>query len=127
MSSTRDGQPRILVMDANESNADLLSDFLAEEGYEPVAVTDIESADEATEDASQFAFATIDIDRFDNPVWSYCEELHEAGVPFIVLGGVQNPTLRRESREHGADAFVDKPVPKREFLNLIESAVNSSP
>lgn len=124
MPPTHDDQPRILVMDANERNADLLSDFLTEEGYEPTAVTDLDAADDIVADASRFAFAIIDIDRFEDPVWPYCEQLHENSVPFIILSGLQASSLQRESQEYGARSFVNKPVPKQELRGLIHTAID---
>ncbi|MFB6198918.1 MAG: two-component system response regulator [Halobacteriaceae archaeon] len=126
MAPTSDDQPQILVMDANERNASVLSDFLAEEGYEPEVVTDSEMAEEVVADASQFACALIDIDRFESPVWSYCDQLEDHDVPFVVLSGLQNPTLRQESEEHGAVEFVDKPLPKQQFRDLIETALQDN-
>lgn len=124
MPPTHDDRPRILVMDANERNADLLSDFLEQEGYEPAVVTDLDAASEIVTEASRFAFAIVDIDRFDSPVWPYCERLHRNGVPFIVLSGLQAPSLRRESRESGARSFINKPVPKRELRELVHTAID---
>lgn len=121
---SQNDQPAILVMDGNERNADLLSDFLTTEGYASVVATDLSTADKVITDASRFAFAIVDIDRFDQPIWSYCERLDNHDVPFIVLCGIRNRALQRESTEHGASAFVDKPIPKRELRNLIQSAID---
>ena len=125
MTQSHDPRPKVLVMDANERNVGLLKEFLATEGYEPVAVTDPELGGEALTRVGTFSFAIIDIDRFDSPVWSYCEELDEHDVPFIVLSGVQNRSLQRESHQHGASEFIDKPIPKRELRTLIRSTINS--
>lgn len=124
MPPTHDDQPRILVMDANERNADLLSDFLKREGYQPDVVTTLDTADDIVTEASRFAFAIIDIDRFEDPVWPYCEQLHEKRVPFIILSGLQPSSLRRESQEYGARSFINKPVPKQELRGLIQTAIN---
>ena len=124
MTPPHNDQPEILVLDGNERNADLLSDFLVTEGYEEVVVTDLCAAGEVITDASRFTFAIVDIDRFEQPVWPYCERLNNHNVPFIVLSGLRNRTLRQESHHHGANAFVDKPIPKRELRNLIQSAVD---
>jgi CheY-like chemotaxis protein len=124
MISATDDQPRILVMDANERNADLLSDFLAEEGDESVVVTDYETAEEVIADASEFGVALIDVDRFDSPVWPYCDHLHTNDVPFVVLSALQPPTLRQESRDHGAPAFVGKPISKPELRRLLDTALS---
>ena len=119
-------QPEILVMDGNERNADLLSDFLVTGGYEVVIITDLSKADEVIADASRFTFAIVDIDRFERPVWSYCERLDNHDVPFIVLSGLRNRALRQESHSHGANAFVDKPIPKRELREFIEETLEET-
>lgn len=113
-------------MDANERNATVLQEFLAEEGYEPLAVTSLETADKVVADQPQFEFAIVDLDRFDSPVWPYCQRLSDEDVPFVVLSGLQNPSLREESNEHGAKAFVDKPLPKQKFRELIETAIEAT-
>lgn len=122
MPPKHEGSPRILVMDGNERNAALLSDFLESEGLEPVVVTDLERADAVFERESDFAVALVDIDRFETTVWPYCDRLRELGIPFIVLSGIQTPSVRRESREFGARSFVDKPIPKQDLRELIRSA-----
>lgn len=117
---SHDEQSEILVLDGNERNAELLSDFLTIEGYGVVVITEFDKADRVIADASRFAFAIVDIDRFERPVWPYCERLDNHDVPFIVLSGLQNRALRRESAKHGANAFVDKPILKRELRELIK-------
>lgn len=123
MTLTREHKPQILVMDANERNAGLLRDFLSGEGYAPVVVTDLEQADEAITRLGTYSFAIIDVDRFDRTVWPICEELNDHDVPFIVLSGVQNRSLQRESHQHGASEFVDKPISKRGLRTLIRSTI----
>lgn len=107
--------PQILVLDGNERNAELLGRFLEDEGYEPAVVADLEDVEEVLTPVSQFAFAIIDIDRFDGPVWPYCERLQEHGVPFIILSGLGASSLRRESREHGARSLAN-PSRNRNFV-----------
>ncbi len=125
MTTNDDGALQVLVMDANLRNAEVLGDFLTAEGYTPVLVTDLDRAEDALANADEYVFAIVDIDRFDTPVWSHCERLREHSVPFIVLSGIRDRSLRRESHERGADAFVDKPIPKRELRALLQSAVRS--
>ena len=124
MAPTDDEPPCVLVMDANERNAALLADFLETEGYEPQVRTTLDVADEVVTDPSRFAFAIIDIDRFASPVCPYCDQLHEQDVPFIVLSGFRTPSLRRESREHGAHSFVEKPISKQELHEFITLATD---
>ena len=124
-SLSKDGQPRILVIDGNERTAELLRRFLVEEECNPTVVTTLDAANELLDESMQFACAVVDIDRFDRPVWEYCQQLHDHEVPFIVLSEVRNRSLRRESREHGARSFVEKPVPQQEFRVLIENALST--
>lgn len=125
MAPTHDGGPQILVMDANERNAELLGSFLEAERYRPVVLTDLEMAEDALANVERYAFAIVDVDRFGGPVWSHCELFVEGDVPFVVLSGLRNRSLRRKSRVRGANAFVDKPIPKRHLRNLIESALET--
>lgn len=123
MTSENDGAPRILVMDGNERNADLLAEFLTERGYTPAVATDLDGAEDRLSDAESYAFAIVDIDRFDSPVWPYCDRLEDHDVPFVVLSGISDRSLRRKCRDRGADAFVEKPIPKRTLRELIRSAL----
>lgn len=124
MPRTHDDQIRILVMDANERNARLLSDYLASEGYRPVVATDLETADEELANAERFEFAIVDIDWFEQPVWPYCERLDTCDVPFVVFSGVQTRPIQQKSREKGARAFVHKPIEKRELRDLIRTTID---
>lgn len=126
MTQIRDDKPKILVVDANERNTSLLSNFLATEGYEPMVVTDFGQTDEAITRIETVSFAIIDVDRFDRLVWSFCGKLNEHDVPFIVLSGRQNRSLQRESYEHGATKFIQKPIAKRELRTLVRSILNPS-
>lgn len=125
MTTDHEGRPQILIMDANERNAQVLQEFLRREGYDPIIVTDIDTVGKDIDSAADISFALIDIDRFERPIWPYCDRLDRHDVPFIVLSGLEAPTLQRESREHGARAFVDKPIPKRELLSLLRTSVES--
>lgn len=125
MPPTDDDTPRILVLDGNERNAALLGKFLEKEGYEPAVITNLDTAGEVREDVSQFSFASVDLDWFDSPIWSYCERLHEQRVPFIVLSGLRTPALVEQSYQYGTDSFVVKPIAKREFRELIRTVIES--
>jgi len=114
----------MLVMVANERNVDLLSDVLAEKGYDSVVVTDYETAEEVIADASAFGVALIDVDRFDSPVWPYCDHLHMNDVPFVALSALQPPTLRQERRDHGAPAVGEKPISNPELRRLLDTALS---
>lgn len=124
MTTADDARPRILLIDGNERNVSLLSDFLKQEGYEPIGITEIEDAEKRTSGPVQAVFAIIDIDRFEQSMWRYCERLHDEGVPFVVLSGIESATLQQESQERGAQAFVDKPTSKQQLRNLIEKTVS---
>lgn len=122
MMARNDVRGTILVMDANERNANLLAEFLGEECYDPGVLSELDDADGRLVDHSPIDLAIVDIDRFGSAVWDVCDHLRDRNIPFIVLSGVENERLKRQSRENGARSFVVKPVRKRELLNLIATS-----
>lgn len=122
MASPNDDSVRVLVIAGNARNATLLKDFLDEEGFETDTATELETAHEILDENPQPEIALVDIDRFDTPVWSYCDRLYEASIPFLVLSKLRNRGLRRESRTHGAESFLQKPLPKQELRAVIRTA-----
>ena len=122
--SRNEDRPDILVLDGNSHNAALLRRFLAKQGYDPTVMTELNTLDDQLLEAVQFDCAVIDIDRFDRPVWNCCGQLHDLGIPFIVLSGIRDRSLRRKSREHGAQTYVIKPIPQRELRSLISNILD---
>lgn len=119
-----DDRPSVFVLDGHERRAALLHRILAGAGYEPIMATDLAIVDDRLEEGPQFSFAVIDIDRFDRPVCTRCERLHDDEVPFIVLSSIQNPGLWRKTREYGVVTYVSKPISQSEFRSLIENCLS---
>lgn len=124
MHPNEDGPPQILIVDANERNATLLSSFLEAEGYAPTVATTLDNATEISL-TNPTELAIIDIDRFDNRVWSVCTQLQETGVPFLILSKFRTASLQRESQAHGAIAFLDKPLVMYDFRERINAVLNA--
>lgn len=120
--SSDEGDPRILVMDGNERNVNLLQEFLAGEGFDPVVATDVPTGAEYVGEGG-LAFAIVDLDRFSGGIWGHCERLAEAGVPYLLLSGTESNTLRQKSRSVGAVRFLQKPVPKRALRDIIDTSI----
>lgn len=124
MDSRDEDGPRVLVMDGNERNVNLMRDFLAGEGFYPVAATNVPTGAEIVGNGRDLAFAIVDLDRLGSEVWDQCEQLDDNGVPYLVLSGAESSTIRRKSRSAGAVRFFQKPIPKRLLLNIIDTTIS---
>ncbi len=116
---------RILALEKNRRNLELLAGFLEKEGYETIAVSELEELDRALQHDSPVNLALIDVAGFDRTVWKRCEALRAANIPFLVISPRQSAALRQMSLEHGAEGVLVKPLAVRELLGLIRQLVGS--
>jgi CheY-like chemotaxis protein len=114
-------KPRILTMDRNRRNLELLSQFLGKEGYETVAVSTMEEFESVINEPDGLAVALIDISGFDRSIWAACEKLADKGLQLLVISPQQMSGIRQESMSHGAQGVLFKPLVVKELLSVIQS------
>ncbi len=77
---------QILVLDRNRRNLELLTQFLAQQGYQTLPAICLEEVASTLTQFSKINLALVDISGFDSSIWSMCQQLHEQEIPFLVRG-----------------------------------------
>ena len=120
-------QPRVLTVDRNQRNLELLSQFLQKEGYEAVPISTLKEFDQILMRADSFGIALVDISGFDRSIWERCEKLSTHNVPLLIISPQQVKSIQQESLAHGAQGVIFKPLVVKEFTNLIRAMIRDEP
>ncbi|MCX7681392.1 MAG: response regulator [Anaerolineae bacterium] len=115
--------PLILTVASNRHNLELLDGVLTRAGFRTRGVDTLTVLDAALERANEFALALVDLTGFDASIWERCEQLRQAGVPFLVISPRQSPDLERESLRRGARGVLVKPLVVRELIHLVRALI----
>ncbi|HEU5381540.1 MAG TPA: response regulator [Ktedonobacteraceae bacterium] len=110
----------VLLVNRNQRNLDLLSDFLSKAGYIICAAGTLEAFDHALAEDS-IVVALVDITGFDSGVWERCEQLRRKKKPFLVVSTRQSAAIQQASISHGARGVMIKPLVVKELINLVQS------
>ena len=117
---------RLLIVDDNEMNRDMLARRLARKGYE------ISIAENALHLEDRLSQENIDLVLLDieMPVINGLDALVQIRstytpmqLPVIMVTGRGDEASRERALELGAFAFLDKPVDNRELLSTIDRAL----
>ncbi|HVC33923.1 MAG TPA: response regulator [Chloroflexota bacterium] len=110
---------RVLVVDDDPSIREMLSDFLAMEGYEVETAADGSEGLRAVEESSP-SVIVLDMRMPVLDGWGFARELRERGIklPILVVTAAQSP--RRWAEEIGADGYLAKPFDLIDLLTAIE-------
>ena len=122
-------QPRILVVDDNQTGRDVVATYLRRRGYRvDVAANGYEAIAQATRLVPSLILMDIQMPDMDgieamkrlraNPTL--------AQVPIIALTALAMQGDRERCLEAGADLYVSKPVPLRQIVELIETQLATS-
>jgi DNA-binding response OmpR family regulator len=117
---------RILTVDRNQRNLELLEQFLQKQGYETVPVSTLENFEQILAQADSFGIALVDISGFDRSIWSYCEQLSTHEVPLLILSPPQLKSIRQESLAHGAQDVLFKPLIPNDFVSLVRTMIRDN-
>ena len=119
----------ILIVDDDEAMVEGLSCRLIKQGY---SIQQAETGAEGIETARRErpALIVLDVRLPDTDGLAVCEKLADdpatAGIPVIILSGMERPDIIRRSRAAGCQYFVRKPYDPNALLLLIESAIDES-
>lgn len=113
--------PRLLAVDHNRRNLELLTQFLSREGYQIVGVASLEEFDRVLKQAKGIALALVDLAGFDQHIWERCDRLRKAKIPFLLISPKQLAAVQQAGVAHGARGVLTKPLVARELLKLIRS------
>ncbi len=112
---------KILAVNSNEKNIEVLSEVLGKEGYIVDGLTSIENPDLNSLTASNYSLALVDITGFDKRIWNFCEQLREKDISFVVISPKKTISIQQQSIDSGAKYVMTKPLVIKELLLLIQS------
>jgi DNA-binding response OmpR family regulator len=113
----------VLAVERNRRNLELLGQFLQRAGYAASLAASLEEFDAALADPAPISLALIDIVGFDASVWERCRQLHEKGVPLLVISPPRPAATPEEALSHGARGVLTKPLVMKELLALMRGLI----
>ncbi len=122
---------KILIADDEELIRRLVSDFLVQEGYEPVLANDGDEALRLFEENPDIALMILDIMMPNVDGWEVCRRVRESsGIPIIMLTARSTEYDQLTAFDAGADDYVTKPcspsVLMKRVAALLRRGDNSS-
>jgi DNA-binding response OmpR family regulator len=115
---TRGG--RILVVNRNLHNLDLLDQVLSQVGYVILEAADLSAFDQALAHPERLTLALVDITGFDAEIWARCERLRENGIPLLLIFPRPSAAVEQAGERHGARSILVKPLVVRDLVTLID-------
>lgn len=115
--------PRILVVDDNEDNANIIRDYLEARGY-PISVA--YDGDEAMTlfQSAKPSVVLLDVMMPGRDGWQVCREMKESetgrSVRVVMVTALQDWNDKRQAIETGADDFVEKPFELAKLAAVVE-------
>src|SRR6202790_116675 len=105
------GPQRLLIVDGEQALAKLMERTLRSRGYESDVAFNAAEA-RSLFDASDYALALLDVRLPDESGYGLLEELRakRPDTAVVMISGVDDPELGRAALEHGAYAYMVKPV-----------------
>ncbi len=115
---------KILIVEDNQENIDLLHFFLKPQGYEIITVTDGEKALQAvSENLPDIILLDIMLPKLDG--FQVCERLKKDEqtkyIPIIMITALKDMKDKLKALEMGADDFITKPFENVELLARVKS------
>lgn len=115
------GEPCIFVLSKAPRNAELLVEFIEQQGYAGHGAVSLDELDQALDRGSGIDLALLDLSGLDSSLWDRCERLHRLGIPFLIISPRHSAAVARESAARGARATLTKPLVMREIATLIRA------
>jgi CheY-like chemotaxis protein len=122
--------PRVLVVDDNEDNANIIRDYLEARGY-PITVA--YNGDEAMTqfEASKPSLVLLDVMMPGMDGWQVCRQIKASpsgrDVRVIMVTALQDWMDKRQAIETGADDYVEKPFELSKLAAVVERNVGQLP
>jgi len=111
----------LLLVSRLPRNLQLLAEFLAKEGYATLTASTYEEFDQALVQPQAITGGLIDIAGFDGQIWTRCEHLRAAKIPFLIFSPKQSAAIQQASFAHGAKGVMVKPLVVKELIGVIQS------
>ena len=119
-------QDGVLLVIKSPGNRKVLQEFLAGLQLRGFAVTDTESLIQCIHSGANIRLALIDVSGFTADVWTLCEQVRSAGIPFIVLSPAQAMNVSHEALAYGALSIIQKPIAKKALVQLLGNLTAAS-
>jgi DNA-binding response OmpR family regulator len=122
-------RPKILIVDDDDSLADVLSHRLEQQGFETITAETGQSG-LAKARCDRPALIVLDLQLPDIDGFAICEQLADSretcAIPVIILSGMERPDILRRCRAAGGHFFVHKPYDPNVLLILIRQAIQET-
>jgi CheY-like chemotaxis protein len=122
-----EGPARILVVDDDGATRNIARSLLEKEGFAVAEAADGSEALVYLARGESFDLMVLDLDM---PILGGREVLRAvrgavstAGLPVVVLTGIQDPGAEVELMEQGADDYIRKPIDPPRFLTRVRAAL----
>lgn len=115
------GSHTLLLVSHLPRNLQLLVDFLEKEGYLTITVKSYEEFDQVLEQQKAIDGSLIDIAGFDGQIWTRCENLRRARIPFLIFSPRQSTAIQQAGLSHGARGVMAKPLVVKELITVIQT------
>lgn len=123
-----DGQMRVLVLEDDLLQLELLRDHLQSVGLVTVGATTVAEARQQLNDA-KFNLAIFDVQLPDGSGLELCNSIADdsrfCSMPTIVLSSMNQSNMVRQTRAAGASFFIGKPYDPNVLLTVIERALGT--
>ena len=119
--------PRVLVVDRNPLNLDLLRRFLEQAGYGVLAAADYDSLDAAIGGEERPSVALLDLAGLDEGVWTRCDRLRALGIPFLIVSAWKDARAELQGLSRGACGVLFKPIGTADLLSAIAGLAAARP
>ena len=114
--------PRTLLLVSRlPRNLQLLADYLGKGGYATLMASSYQEIDHLLAQSQAIAGSLIDIAGFDAEIWTRCERLRAAKIPFLIFLPKQSAAIHQASLSHGANGVMVKPLVVKELMGVIQS------
>jgi DNA-binding response OmpR family regulator len=122
-------RPNILIVDDDETMADVLSIRLRHQGFEAISAT-AGATGLSLARSEHPSVVLLDLVLPDGDGLDYCCELTGSpetwSIPVIVISGLDRPSLLRDCRNAGARFFLRKPYDPNVLLTLIQHVIDEA-
>lgn len=111
----------LLIVSHLTRNLELLENFLKKEGYITLTAKNYEEFDQVLSQPTGLDGGLIDIAGFDGQIWTRCERLRAAKIPFLIFSPKQSADIQHASLSHGARGVMVKPLVVKELITVVRS------
>lgn len=111
----------VLLVVQHPGNARVLRQAVAEIGMQAVHADSATSLEASLAGPEAPRAALVDVSGFGTGVWSLCQRLQAAAIPFIVMSPPRDQRAGNHSLAYGATSVLHKPVAKDGLLQLLRS------